>query len=662
MPPLARLTITALATALCGAMALAGSAQAVIHPATVLDGPSNAIVEVAGAAMAPDGTGGIVYRKEVEGVTHVFAVPFRNGVWGAPLEVDAEDAYGASEPAIAAGDDGRLLVVWVQPRNIEREEHSTNVVTEYELMSAALAPGATGFGQAIAVDTSVGEPYTGDISGVDPRLAMAPDGEAYVVYRVTLDDCGADDKNNPERAKCRANSTDKVVSVRVAHFNYLTWSSLGQINRAPQIAMRNPTSENAPSIGIALNGDGVVAWQEPESGDVARIWVRRLFGSVKGEVLQASPSTIGGHQVTTDADAPALAVGPFGEARVAFRIHGGQGSAVSTTQLYESSMLSEIAPHGSEMQGATAISGASGDTLGPPSDAVGSEAGFRLSWSLAGAAQELEGGGAGIGPSTDLGKSGGPTLDTINPSGGGTTVWSSPAGAPPAVQVREDYAHGAYQTAQLAGGVAGAVSGLSLGGDGQGDALIGFMQGQPGYAEVDGAFVQAPPTPFTVITPIGWVRGGQAKISWEAASDAVEGITYTVYVDGRPRIRGLTTLSAQLSADGLGNGVHHVQVLATDAAGQQTMSPRSELDIDAYPPLVRVRPIDHRRGVRVSISDDASGVDAGATRISFGDGAQHRGGKRASHLYARPGTYTIAVHVADNVGLQATDHVRVRVL
>ena len=636
--------------------AWAAPARAVIHPAAVLDGPSNAILDVDGTAMAPDGSGGIVYRKEVEGVAHVFVAPFREGLWGTPVQVDSEDAFGASEPAIAAGEGGRLLVVWVQERNVNISD-----VAEYSLMGASMQPGAGGFGQAIMIDPDVGEPDTGDISGVDPRLAMAPDGAAYVVYRTILDDCTLGDENNPELSKCHPGGTDKVLSVRVARYDYLTWSSLGQVNRAPQIAMRNPTPENAPAIGVSLNGNGVVAWQEPDSGDVARIWARRLFGTVKGNVLEVSPQTLGGRSVSTDADAPAVAVGPYGETQIAFRVLGASGSAVATTGVYANSILSEIAPHGSEPRGASLLGTGSG--LGPPSDAIDQEGGaFRVSWTAGGAVRELEGSNRAAGSAVMVGAGAGSAPTIINPAGGGTTAWSAPSGQPPAVQVREDYAGGAFQGATLAGGVAGVVSGPLLGGDGKGDALIGFSQGPSGQAEIVGAFIQAPPAPFVLSVPNGWVRGGEATIGWESSFDAVPGVTYTVYVDGRPRQRDLTGLSARLGATGLGDGVHHVQVLATDASGQQTMSAREELKVDANPPVVSVRSVDHRRGVRVTARSDASGVDAAATQISFGDGHGVKGRASATHVYARAGVYTIVAHVRDRVGNHAIVRLRVRAL
>jgi hypothetical protein len=637
---------------------LPARAGAIIHPAAVIDGPSNEIVDVDGSAMAPDGSGGVLYRARVEGVVHLFAIPFANGRWGAPALVDGEDRYGASEPAIAAGEGGRLLVVWVQPRNV-----SSKGVTLYALESASLQPGSSTFGQSIIVDSNVGEPYTGDAASVDPTLAMAPSGVAYVAYRVVTDDCeqGAADSTNPRNIECPSNRDDELVDVRVARFDYLLWSSLGAVNRAPQIALRKPTPVNAPSIGIDVDGNGVVAWQEPDAGGVARIWVRRLFGTVQGNVLEASPETIGGRPVSTDAEAPAVAVSRFGEARIAFRIQGASGSAVPTTQLYDDSMFSEFDPHGSRLQGAQPVAGAAATELGPPSAAVDPTGGFRLAWSQAGVVRELAGSNQATDAPIQVGWTSAPVLTTINPAGGGTAAWSTSQDGLPTVEAREEYTGGAYQTAQLVGSISGPVSGLSLGGSGEGDALIAWMQGPPGRSEVVGDFVQAPPASFIVSAPNGWVRTRDAKVEWEPTTDAVAPVTYSVYADGHPLMGGLTATHANLSSAVLGDGVHEVQVLATDSAGQRTMSARTPLKIAANPPIVKLALVDHRRDVRITVSEKGPGVDVGATRISFGDGHSVDGRTNVKHLYGRSGLYTITAQVRDKVGNQATVHLRVRV-
>lgn len=482
----------AIIAALAGTLALPQRSLAVIHPTQVIAGPANDIVEVAGAAMAPDGSGGVVYRARVEGVMHIYAIPFREGRWGSPLQVDTEDLYGASQPTIAAGEGGRLLVVWVQPRNV-----SSSGVTLYELQSASLAPGASAFGEAITVDANVGEPYTGNAGHVEPRIAMAPDGAAYVVYRVVTDECdiGGPDVGNPRNTECPSGRGKELVDVRVARFDYLLWSSLGTINRDPQIAMPDPDPANAPTIGIGVEGNGVVAWQEPQNTDEpARIWTRRLFGTVKGTVLAASPETLGGRAVTSEAEAPEIGVSRFGEARLTYRIDGGEGSAVSTTQLFLNSLPSSFDPSGGKFEGPVALPGtASASGLGASSAAVDPSGNFRLAWTQGESVRLVNGGLQGLGAPATIGTSSGPVQTTINASGGGATAWPATEEGRPVVEVREDFVHGAYQTAALAGNVPGPVSGLHLGGSGQGDALTAWMQGPPGHSEVVGDFVQAPP-------------------------------------------------------------------------------------------------------------------------------------------------------------------------
>jgi hypothetical protein len=651
--------LTVLAVVLPVVLLQPSGAAATIHAATALDGPLNNILEVDGTAMAADGTGGVVYRKEVGGLAHVFAVPFANGHWGTPVEVDREDLYGATQPAIAAGDGGRLLVVWVQARNTSPEN-----VAEYELMGATLQPGASAFGRAIVIDPNVGEPYTGEAGMVDPVLAMASDGIAYVVYRVLTFACNRlrDPAGAIQWGACPP-SSDELMEVRAARYDYLYWNALGAIDRAPQIPLRAPSASNVPAIGIDdLQNNAVVAWQEPESEGVARIWVRRLFATVRGNVLQASPSTLGGHPITTDASAPVVSVSPAGEARVAYSIEGAPGSAVTTTGLYMNLLPSAVDFHGGQLGGATRVAEATQGPLGTPSASIDPKGDFLLAWTEGSALDELSGGESSIGSPRQIGASAGRAYVTVNPAGGDTTAWPDPAAGSPSVDVREDYTQGAFQSAQLAGNVAGPVGGLYLAGDGRGDALLGWTQGPPGHSEVVGAFVQAPPAPFEVTTPIGWVRPSQALISWQEAPDAVAGVTYSVYLDGRLRLAGLTALQANLRWAGLGDGVHHVQVLASDDAGQQTMSAVSELKVAADPPAVRLSLIDHGRGVRISIRDTAAGIDTDATRVSFGDGHSARGGRSARHEYRRAGRYTIRVSVRDNVGNSAVVvlHARIR--
>jgi hypothetical protein len=644
-PCVCAVSFTLLATLLLAA----GQADADLSPATLIDGPSSSILAVDGAAMAPDGSGGILYTKLVEGHSHLFVARFVGGAWQPPIEVDAGQPFGASFPAIAAGDDGRLLVVWAEPwATIAQDTH-------YRLMSAAIEPGAQQFGPALPIEE------IGDGTAAYPSLAMAPNGVAYVAYRVVTNSL----TNNPTILPFKPG--DELVAVRVARYNGegLPWTTLGTINSHRELPMRHPSASNAPAIGVALNGNAVVAWQEPDSSGVARIWVRRIFGTRLGNVLEVSPAESNGRPITAEADAPAIAVSGYGEAKIAYRLEGGYGSPYGGAKILVNTLPAETAPAGAKLTGATVVGGA--PTVGPPSVSIDDKTAFSLAYAGgpsvgAGTTMAVTGNEFnGIGTPSALGPaSGEQAATTINPAGGGVTVWSSTTSTGMSVvDAREDYAGGAWQLAQLSAPLSGPTSEPVLGGSGQGDALIAFRQGPASQPQVMAAVAKSPPGNFLAEAPVGWVSGNSATITWEPAPEAFGTTTYTLVVDGQIRERGLTGLSARLNPHGLGNGVHQVQVLATDSLGQETMTPVAELKVDANPPSVSVKSLGHD-AVRVRVYDRASGAKASATSIDFGAGALVRGSLTARHTYDHPGRYEIVVKSVSKVGVRLDAHVWVQ--
>ena len=239
------------------------SAGAAIRPAATIDGPSTDIAELGGVAMAPDGSGGIVYLKRVGGIPHVFAAAYRGGRWTAPMQVDGGQPFAASWPRIAAGNGGRLLVVWATTWAL------LNGKPEQELLSSFLATGSAVFGPAHFVDADVREG-----SGLEPSLVMNAAGQALCTYRVITNPLiGA----QPPIPRLRPN--DDQAEVRLARFNGSdSWSGLGPQNRNTAISSRAPAEGNGPEVGIGADGNGVIAWQEPDVSGAARIFARRVFG------------------------------------------------------------------------------------------------------------------------------------------------------------------------------------------------------------------------------------------------------------------------------------------------------------------------------------------------------------------------------------------------
>ena len=113
-----------------------------ISPAEVIDASPD-VLELGGVAMAEDGSGGLVFRKRVEGRAHVYAARYVGQRWLPPQRVDVGQAFDSSWPRIGAGNGGRLVVTWVQEFGVKSDR----------LFSASLDPGASRF-QAPVPSTS----------------------------------------------------------------------------------------------------------------------------------------------------------------------------------------------------------------------------------------------------------------------------------------------------------------------------------------------------------------------------------------------------------------------------------------------------------------------------------------------------------------------------
>lgn len=632
--------------------AAATPAGATIAPAQTVDaGPG--VVDFGGAAMAPDGSGGVVYRKLVGGVPHVFAARFsRTQRWSEPIRVDGDAPYAAATPRIAAASGGRLLVVWTQAYATLADGTIRN-----RLMSARLAPGASSFGSTQVVDPDV---RTG--VAVDPSIAITPTGRAFAAYRVVTGD-----QNSAQYTPLRPG--DVLGEVRVAYQDGRTWSAAGVVNRNRTATMRKPSEASAPRIAATPTGSAVVAWQEPDvvSG-VARIYARRVFGSRLGNVLAVSPDKEGERPVGEEADGIDVAVSRLGSGVVAFR-RAARTGADGRAELLLNRLPVETDEAGWRFAGARTVATAAPGRLGMPAAAIDEDDDYRVAFGADGVVRLLSGGNDAPPAVADLGGAASagdePIAATIDPSGGGTAAWAGrDANGGPAVAIRQDFSTGAFQTAVVGAARSGPVGTIALGGSGLGDALVGFGQGAAGQVQVAAAVVKAPPAAFVLRVPDGWVAPARARVGWERPASAFGGIRYDVAVDGIVRLRDRRGLSARLDARGLDDGRHQIQAIARDGADQQTATAVLTVRVDGNPPTATMRAVrGRRRTVAVVVSDGGgSGVRAGATTISFGDGGRAvRGRARSQHVYARAGTYRVVVTTRDRAGRRARIGERVTV-
>ena len=624
--------------AACALAAIPAPAAAEISAPHLIDGPGTDLIEATGAAMAEDGSGGVAYLKKTGARNHVFVSRFDGRAWSAPLRVDAGQEFDSSWPRIAAANRGRLLVTWVQEFGVGTDR----------LFSATLDPGATAFQAPVPVDFNVGE-----ATSSFPDLAINAGGQAYIAYLVVTDTSPA---NPPGYAG---------AAVRVARYNNRLWSQLGgPVNRNPAAPLRLPTAVSGPQVGVDANGNGVVAWQEPDEEFVDRIWARRLFGANPGIPLAVSPSSWEGGPVRGPADAFALDVSGFGQAAVALRQQPGQSGKLTAPRVFVNEMPDAFAAGAAAFKGSRLVDGGNLGGLGPPSIGVEPNgafvAGLGSGPSTLLAAGDLE----TVAPVTRLDQGGssvaGDPLVDLAETGASIAAWREQRGGSGLVAVQERRSDGVIDPATLSAPRGGTVGGLRMGGSGLGDAIVAWTQGMGAATQVAAAVIDAPPDPFFVQTPNGWRRQAKIAIHWAAAINAIGGLTYSVSVDDEPVGKPTRRLFARLRSARLGNGRHRIQVFAIDEAGQETGSRNAVLLIDRRAPRVEVKRQGRRLAVVVSDGPrrETSGVKGSALRVSFGDGRRSRA---LRHRYKRRGTYTVTVTARDRAGNATTLERKVRI-
>jgi hypothetical protein len=616
----------------------APTVHAAISETQTIDGPSPDVLDVGGAAMAEDGTGGIVYRKRVDGRAHVFAAQFVNGAWRAPQRIDVGQAFDSTWPRIGAGNRGRLVVTWVQEFGAGSDR----------MFSAALDPGATRFQPPVPVDLNVGE-----ATATFPSVAMARGGSAYLVYRVVTDTSAA---NPPGYVG---------ADVKVARYGGALWTVLGSlVDRNPGIPVRAPTALNSPRVGIDVGGtSGIVAFHEPGDDFVDRVWARRIFGGSLGIPLQVSPSEWDGAPLRGPADAFSLDVAGFAQGAVAFRQQPGEGGKLGATRIMVNEIPDSFSEGAKEFAGARIVDGAARSDVGPPSVAVTPLSPFRAVFASGPGVVGASGDSELVDPSERIDDgnavAGSDPLMDLAETGAAAMAWK----AGNAVTVRELRADGVPEVVIGSAPRGGPVNRLELGGSGLGDAIVGFHQGGAAFGQVAAMVVDAPPSEFFIQVPEGWVRKRKVRIGWDPSPSAISPARYTVTVDDEPVVEGLQRLRTTLGPRKIEDGVHTLQVIAIDAAGQETGSQAGQVRIDRNPPRVRVS----RRGRRVSVRvierrrRDGSGLRKRSVRIAFGDGTKRARKPRARHSYRRRGFYRISVTARDRVGNETRFSRRVRI-
>jgi PKD domain len=589
---------------------------------TVVDGPSPNIIGLSGLSVARDGTGGLVYLKDVRGAEHVFVSRLVGGAWQPPEQVDGAFSGSSSQPVIAAGNGGVLVIAFIN-----------------------------GGGLRVVDRTSAGAAYAAPqdlFNGAsNPSIEMTPLGKTYIAF--TAADGGGDD-------------------VRTAYY----WQNQWSLEPTPlNVVAADDAGTGSGSPAVAAAGDGVaiVVW-----GENGHIYSRRVWGDSPSVVYEQAdvPSLSGWSELT--AVEPAVATGGDSSyADVTFREEFTNGI---TTQ--DRVLVNRL--HGSvydDFTGADGLSTPGSDGADEPQDSNGEYgSGFVLS------ARE----GSNQLWATQLGTDGAPaqtfqadSLQNTTPPYGtssmdglysGVLAWQEtpPLGTP---EIRARFYNGSSLGPETvisspSLGPTDAAGGLGAAGDLNGDAAVAWVQGTGFSSQIVAAQLYQAPGSIAVPSTPKYLRTTRPTLSWSPVKESWGPVQYTVSLDGTP----LTTTTATAVAPPvpLSQGAHTWQVTGTNPAGLSTSTHTTRLFVDTIPPIVQLvlsgkLQIGATIRAHLSYTDappplppaDASGI--ASLTFKWGDGTTLRitGGSSVqthvkSHVYTRAGRYKLTVTVADRAG------------
>ncbi len=568
-------------------------------------------------SIARDGTGTLVYRKNVGGVAHVFATSLVNGTWTAPERLDPGLGAPATQVVVAAGQGGQSLVAFVDGGELYTVSRPPGGAFTAPV---ALAAGASD--PAIALEPVRGKGYLVFASQGSLRLAYrSPSAGTWQIAAAPLDaqpgrGAGTYGGHAAVAASADGNALVAWGEAGTVFVRRVRGTRLGKAVLPASVASYAGHPDGAAdSPGIAVqysDGYGTVVFREDFAGIGSRVLARRLTGAT----FQAPVDVDGlGAGASEGADHPQIALDG-----------GGTGLIVAARQ--SSHAVVGVRAHRSTPEAPMAVSQLAVPGPPDPAVAVGAHAAGIVAW---------QNGGTIVARPYD-----GRTLQGPD----------TPISAPGLMWPPDAY------------------TGLVAGADNYRDAAVAFTQGLPIARSLIVAMLDAPPTAVRGSTTRRYQHTSQPTLRWSGGNDVWGGATYTIRIDGKPV--GTATAKSFTPPQSVPDGMHSWSVVATDRHGQQVTSTPRALRIDTVAPtatvsIARRGRAGHPSTLQVGGADVGSPPAASGLRridVRFGDGKRlrlHKPGT-VSHTYATPGRYAVRVRVSDRAGNRttATQTLRVR--
>src|SRR3954447_1015832 len=525
-----RRRLLVLSTALAGLLLLPGGAGADVGqfiPGERIDGPVTAL---SGLDVARDGTGALAYVKPDGGVDHVFVSRLEGGAWQAPERIDGGFPAPGSQPVVAAGDGGRLVVAFVSGGSLV----------------ALTKPGS-------------GQPYTApqliSSSGINPSIDFSINDVAYLSFTVPAGGGGGD---VVVARKDRKASAFGVIPAAL------------DIDPARQAGIGGGRSK----VAVAADGVALVVW-----GEAGRVWARRVFERRLSTAPQDATVDAVGSVAGSTADLPDVdAQDDSSFAWVVYRetfndVPGGVHARAVARRLV-----------GSQFDPGVLVDGLggfpTGDTVAPPRVDINGRGDGYAATAGTGTAFGAVLKDKKFNPGVPLGPGfGGQVLPAaaVEENGDGLVAWQN---ADLTIHARQYTMRRASRRVQapeadralssLGGGPSDAADGLEASADRAGDVAVAFLQGPPGARSVVVASFDRAPGAFRPSSGTSFRNVAANPLKWTQSFELWGPLTYAVEVDGT--VVGRTNVP-QLAVPGLADGVHRWREVASDRSGDGTAPP-----------------------------------------------------------------------------------------
>jgi hypothetical protein len=255
-------------------------------------------------------------------------------------------------------------------------------------------------------------------------------------------------------------------------------------------------------------------------------------------------------------------------------------------------------------------------------------------------------------------------------SGVGLVAWEQSAGPsdPPTLRGRVIDSGSFGPEVPLSRPELGAVdtgAALSAGVDRLGDVAVVFLQGGALDHRISAATLVQPPKRFDTEISDRWRRGTRPRLHWSPSADPWSPVVYKVVLDGT--VLGTTPETSFLAPAPIPDGVHRLQIVATDRHGQERPAPSDTLRIDTTPPTVSISVRGKRLDVHVhdpparNATGKRQGSGVARVQVSFGDKHSITRTGDVNHRYRHGGHFAVRVQASDHAGNQRVVRKRITV-